>query len=91
MASSYHRIYCRKFLNLSNQTLRYKSKCIRLTVCCCSITLCVAFYVGSLFYDVVLNGLSSLRRFGGGCFTFTMLFLSCGCLCSVFLPRGAVA
>ena len=26
----YHRIYCRKFLTLSNQTSRYKSKCIRM-------------------------------------------------------------
>ena len=26
----YCRIYCRKFLTLSNQTLRYKSKCIRI-------------------------------------------------------------
>ena len=26
----YRRIYCRKFLTLSNQTLRYKSKCIRI-------------------------------------------------------------
>ena len=28
----YCRIYCRKFLTLSNQTLRYKSKCIRMVV-----------------------------------------------------------
>ena len=28
----YHRIYCRKFLTLSNQTSRYKSKCIRIRV-----------------------------------------------------------
>ena len=27
----YRRIYCRKFLTLSNQTSRYKSKCIRMT------------------------------------------------------------
>ena len=26
----YHRIYCRKFLTLSNQTSHYKSKCIRI-------------------------------------------------------------
>ena len=26
----YRRIFCRKFLTLSNQTLRYKSKCIRI-------------------------------------------------------------
>ena len=26
----YRRIYCRKFLTLSNQTSRYKSKCIRI-------------------------------------------------------------
>ena len=26
----YHRIYCRKFLTLSNQTSRYKIKCIRM-------------------------------------------------------------
>ena len=26
----YGRIYCRKFLTFSNQTLRYKSKCIRI-------------------------------------------------------------
>ena len=26
----YHRIYCHKFLTLSNQTSRYKSKCIRI-------------------------------------------------------------
>ena len=26
----YHRIYCRKFLTLSNQTSRYKCKCIRI-------------------------------------------------------------
>ena len=26
----YHRIYCRKFLTLSNQAPRYKSKCIRI-------------------------------------------------------------
>ena len=28
----YRRKYCRKFLMLSNQTLRYKSKCIRIYV-----------------------------------------------------------
>ena len=28
----YHRIYCRKFLTLSNQTLRYKIKCIRIII-----------------------------------------------------------
>ena len=27
----YRRIYCRKFLTLSNQASRYKSKCIRIT------------------------------------------------------------
>ena len=27
----YRRIYCHKFLTLSNQTLRYKSKCIRIS------------------------------------------------------------
>ena len=27
----YHRIYCRKFLTLSNQTSRYKIKCIRMS------------------------------------------------------------
>ena len=27
----YRRIYCRKFLTLSNQTSRYKSKCIRIS------------------------------------------------------------
>ena len=29
--TEYRRIYCRKFLTLSNQTSRYKSKCIRNT------------------------------------------------------------
>ena len=29
-ATVYRRIYCRKFLTLSNQMLRYKSKCIRM-------------------------------------------------------------
>ena len=29
----YHRIYCRKFFMLSNQTLRYKSKSIRILYC----------------------------------------------------------
>ena len=29
----YHRIYCRKFLTLSNQTSRNKSKCIRIDIC----------------------------------------------------------
>ena len=29
----YHRIYCHKFLKLSNQTLHYKSKCIRIYSC----------------------------------------------------------
>ena len=28
----YHRIYCRKFLTLSNQTSCYKSKCIRIHI-----------------------------------------------------------
>ena len=28
----YHRIYCRKFLTLSNQTSRYKRKCIKMFV-----------------------------------------------------------
>ena len=28
----YHRIYCRNFLTLSNQTPRYKRKCIRILV-----------------------------------------------------------
>ena len=28
----YRRIYCHKFLTLSNQTSRYKSKCIRIRV-----------------------------------------------------------
>ena len=28
----YRRIYCRKFLTLSNQTSRYKSKCIRMAL-----------------------------------------------------------
>ena len=28
--TAYHRIYCCKFLMLSNQTPRYKSKCIRI-------------------------------------------------------------
>ena len=28
----YHRIYCRKCLTLSNQTSRYKSKCIRIRI-----------------------------------------------------------
>ena len=28
----YRRIYCRKFLTLSNQTPRYKSKCIRIVI-----------------------------------------------------------
>ena len=28
----YRRIYCRKFLTLSNQTSRYESKCIRIPV-----------------------------------------------------------
>ena len=30
----YHRIYCRKFLTLSNQTSRYKIKCIRMSNQC---------------------------------------------------------
>ena len=30
----YRRIYCRKFLALSNQTSRYKSKCIRILFIC---------------------------------------------------------
>ena len=30
----YHRIYCRKFLTLSNQTSRYKLKCIRFLSLC---------------------------------------------------------
>ena len=29
----YHRIYCRKFLTLSNQSPCYKSKCIRIVHC----------------------------------------------------------
>ena len=35
----YHRIYCRKFLMLSNQTSRYKMKCIRNLNDCCTLTL----------------------------------------------------
>ena len=31
----YHRIYCRKFLTLSNQAPRYKSKCIRIYIRIC--------------------------------------------------------
>ena len=30
---AYHRIYCRKFLTLSNQMLSYKNKCIRILIC----------------------------------------------------------
>ena len=29
----YRRIYCHKFLTLSNQKSRYKSKCIRIFLC----------------------------------------------------------
>ena len=28
----YHRIYCRKYLSLSNQTSHYKLKCIRIAI-----------------------------------------------------------
>ena len=30
----YHRIYCRKFFTLSDQTSHYKSKCIRIVYLC---------------------------------------------------------
>ena len=33
----YRRIYCRKILTLSNQTSRYKVKCIRIVVHTCSL------------------------------------------------------
>ena len=32
--TAYRRIYCRKFLTLSNQTSRYKRKCIRIFFLC---------------------------------------------------------
>ena len=54
----YHRIYCRKFLQFSNQMSCYKSKCIRIIVCCFSH--CVwGFCIVSLVCNVVLSVLSS--------------------------------
>ena len=47
------------------------------------------FVLGQCFAMWSLVASLVLQR--GGCFTFTVLFLSCGCLCSVSLPRGAVA
>ena len=40
LATVYHRIYCRKFLTLSNQTSLYKIKCIR-NHCCCFNCVCM--------------------------------------------------
>ena len=43
----YHRIYCRKFLTLTNQTSRYKSKCIRIDLIRQSSV--IKFFVLSIF------------------------------------------
>ena len=40
----YRRIYCRKFLTLSNQTSRYIHKCIRISYACYVTTITVIFY-----------------------------------------------
>ena len=44
----HRRIYCRKFLTLSNQTSRYKSKCIRMRAC-------RLLFVSSVFVCVFSN------------------------------------
>ena len=41
----YRRIYCRKFLTLSNQTSRYTIKCIRI------IQICSCFRISQLCHD----------------------------------------
>ena len=59
-------------------------------VCCCSHCLW-KFSVWSLSGDVVLeycNILDEEER--AGCSNLIVLLLSCGCLCSVSLPSGAV-
>ena len=39
----YRRIYCRKFLTLSNQKSRYKTKCIRILLQC--VCLCLPVFL----------------------------------------------
>ena len=50
----YRRIYCRKFLTLSNQTSHYKSKCIRIIVIClllhCGLFLVLLWSILRPFY-----------------------------------------
>ena len=48
----YRRIYCRKFLTLSNQTSHYKSKCIRMLVHCRCCHLRCVLGVWSFFSHV---------------------------------------
>ena len=63
----YRRIYCRKFMTLSNQKSRYKSKCIRIRF----QTLLDAFH---MHLELIYHNSESIQK---GCFMF---YVHSGCL-----------
>ena len=72
MTSNCFLLYCRKCLTLSNQTSRYKSKCIRIIVLCTSYCLrgfCVGLCFGThnFMSFLVLQSVAFFLVFGMSC------------------------